>query len=251
MPNFQAFASPHLTAIALTFAIPLGLSIVVRYAKSERLTALICYIYAVLLIGQEFILFGWRLTTYGLWGKEGLLNHLPFHICGVLVFLISAMLIWREQKLFEAAYFWGLVGTLGALIFPDLGEGEGCPSFRFFQYFLAHSGIIGGVLFATWGLQMQPTLKGLFQSFVAINLYMVIAVFINLIMHNWVPESNYMYVCEPPDIPYKEIFFFAPHPWYIPFLDLLTIVLFFLVYAPFALMNFIRRQDIMSSGLQS
>ena len=60
-----------------------------------------------------------------------------------------------------------------------------------------------------------------------------------------------MYVCEPPDIPYKEIFFFAPHPWYIPFLDLLTIVLFFLVYAPFALMNFIRRQDIMSSGLQS
>lgn len=239
-PDFSTFSKPHLVAIGLTFLVPLLLSLLVRQARSDQLTRKVCYSYVAVLLGQEFAMFGWRLVSFGWTGQEGLLNHLPFHLCGILVFLISVMLILRDQNLYEIAYFCGLVGTLNALIFPNLVAGEGFPSFRFIQYFSAHSSIIGSVLFATWGLQLRPTLNGLLRAFIVLNLYTAFTVLINLILRNWVPESNYMFVCAPPENA-PQMFFFLPHPWYILFLDVLSLILFFVVYLPFAIVNLFNR----------
>ena len=247
--DFSAFSNSHMAAIGLTFLLPVILSLIVRRSKSAQLTTMVCYAYALVLLGQEFAMFGWRLISFGWMDEDGLLSHLPFHICGVLVFLISVMLIRREQKLYEVSYFCGLVGTFGALVLPNLAAGEGFPSFRFIQYFMAHGGIIGGVLFATWGLRMRPTTKGLFQSFLAINGYMVIAALLNLLIRQWVPETNYMFLCEPPEIPLREVIFFLPHPWYILFLDLLTLILFIFVYLPFLIIDLIQKNKI--SGRQN
>ena len=118
--DFSAFSNSHIAAIGLTFLLPVILSLIVRQSKSAQLTTIACYTYAVVLLGQEFAMFGWRLISFGWMGEDGFLSHLPFHICGVLVFLISIMLIRREQKLYEISYFCGLVGTLGALFLPNL-----------------------------------------------------------------------------------------------------------------------------------
>ncbi len=166
-------------------------------------------------------------------------KHLPLHACGIAVLATAATLIFRNQRTYEIAYFWGLVGSSNAAITPSLGEGEGFPSYRFFQYFIAHSGIIVGVLYATWGLRMRPTLRGLFRAFICVNLFAVcVGVF------NFYVGSNYMFLREPPQT--ASPFFFAPHPWYIPILDVVALGMFFAVFSPFLISTWwsSRRQPI-------
>lgn len=129
------------------------------------------------------------------------------------------------QKTYEIAYFWGLVGSSNAVITPALESGF--PQYRFFQYFIAHSGIVAGVLFATWGLRMRPTLGGLFRAFLCLHLLAVVVAVVNALS-----GSNYMFLCEPPQGTASP-FLFAPWPWYIPILDAIALAMFFAVLSPF------------------
>ena len=74
-----------------------------------------------------------------------------------------ATLLWKNRRAYEIAYFWGLVGASNAVITPG-GLYAGFPEYRFFQYFIAHSGIVLGCIFATWGLGLRPTLAGLIRG---------------------------------------------------------------------------------------
>ena len=158
-------------------------------------------------------------------------SYLPLHICGVALFVVVLALLRRNQILYEIGYFWGIVGTLNAALTPQLGVGF--PHYRFFQYFIVHGGIVVSVLFTTWGLRMRPTLKGLLRAFLLANLYMVFIAGVNLLL-----KSNYMFICDPPLT--KSPFFFAPWPWYIPILDGVAFVLFFVVYSPFLIGDWLR-----------
>ena len=60
-------------------------------------------------------------------------------------------LLRRNQILYEIGYFWGIVGTLNAVLTPQLDLGF--PHYRFFQYFIVHGGIVVGVLFADVGAE--------------------------------------------------------------------------------------------------
>ena len=152
-------------------------------------------------------------------------NHLPLQVCGVATLLTAAVLVVRNQKMYEIAYFWGLVGTSNAVITPSVEAGF--PDYRFFQYFTAHSGIVVGVLYATLGLRMRPTLAGLWRAFIAVNVFAVAVGAINVAL-----DSNYMFLCEPPPDTASP-FFFAPWPWYIPIIDAIALALFFAVLSPF------------------
>src|SRR5205823_117635 len=47
---------------------------------------------------------------------------LPVQRCDVAGFVAAAALLWRELVLVEVAYFWGLGGTLQAVLTPDLKD---------------------------------------------------------------------------------------------------------------------------------
>ena len=220
MPNFQSFSTAHLIVMGLTLGVPVLLAVIAR----RRAAAPIGYLLAGILLTNEITNWCYRFTEFGL--SEFIRNHLPLHACGIAVLATAATLLFRNQRAFEIAYFWGLVGSSNAVITPSLGGEEGFPSYRFFQYFIAHSGIIVGVLYATWGLRMRPSLGGLFRAFVCVNLFAVCVGVFNVVM-----ESNYMFLCDPPET--ASPFFFAPRPWYIPILDLVAFGMFFAVLSPF------------------
>lgn len=226
MPDagFQTFAAPHLVTMALTLALPLLLAVIVQRADSETVTAAVSYLLAGVLLINEATRWGIQIADVGVSGFVQ--DHLPLHVCGIAVFLTAAALLFRHQRAYEVVYFWGLVGASNAVITPG-GLEAGFPEYRFFQYFTAHSGIVAGVLFATWGLRMRPTLGGLVRAFVALN---VLAVFVAVV--NVVLGSNYMFLSAPPAGTVSP-FFFAPWPWYIPILDVVALALFFVVYSPF------------------
>ncbi len=228
--EFQFLGVPHVVALALTITLPIALSVLVRKADSSVLTNAICYLLAATLIVNEIGGWIYRAATVQSFSVF-VQSYLPLHICGVALFVVVVALLRRNQTLYEIGYFWGIVGTLNAVLTPQLGVGF--PHYRFFQYFIVHGGIVVSVLFATWGLRMRPTLKGLLRSFLLANLYMVFIAGVNLLL-----KSNYMFICDPPLT--KSPFFFAPWPWYIPILDSVALVLFFVVYSPFLIGDWLR-----------
>ncbi len=228
--EFQFLGVSHIVVLALTITLPIALSVLVRKADSSAVTNTVCYLLSAILIVNEVGLWGYRMSTVQSFSVF-LQRYLPLHICGVVVFVVVFVLLRRNQTLYEIGYFWGLVGTLNAIITPQLWVDF--PNYRFFQYFIAHGGIVVSVLFVTWGLKMRPTLKGLLRSFLLVNFYMVVIAGVNLSL-----KSNYMFICEPPDT--KSPFFFAPWPWYIPILDGVALVFFFVVYSPFLIGDWLR-----------
>ncbi len=232
MPSseFQFLGVPHVVALALTIVLPIALSVLVRKADSSVLTNAVRYLLAATLIINEIGGWIYRAATVQSFSVF-VQSYLPLHICGVALFVIVLALLRRNQILYEIGYFWGIVGTLNAVLTPQLGVGF--PHYRFFQYFIVHGGIVVSVLFATWGLRMRPTLKGLLRAFLLVNFYMVVIAGVNLLL-----KSNYMFICDPPLT--KSPFFFAPWPWYIPILDGVALVLFFVVYSPFLIGDWLR-----------
>ena len=237
--EFQFLGVSHVVVLVLTIALPIALSVLVRKVEGSRrctgvdssvMTNAVCYLLGATLIVNEVGHWGYRLATVQSF-SEFIQRHLPLHICGVALFVVVLALFRRNQTLYEIGYFWGIVGTLNAVLTPQLEVGF--PHYRFFQYFIVHGGIVVSVLFATWGLKMRPTLKGLLRSFLLANLYMVVIAGVNLLL-----KSNYMFICEPPDT--KSPFFFAPWPWYIPILDVVVLVLFFAIYSPFLIGDWLK-----------
>ena len=221
--GFQTFGTPHLFVMGLTLALPILLSGLARRTGDDRTPATIGYLLAAMLLANEFSAWGYRFLQFG--PDYIVRNHLPLHICGVANLLTAATLLFRNRYAYEIAYFWGLVGSANAVITPGTID-TGFPSWRFFQYFITHSGIVVGVLYATWGLGMRPTPGGLFRAFIILNVFAVAVGIINLLL-----GSNYMYLSRPPWGTVSP-FFFAPWPWYIPILDVVALVLFFVVYLP-------------------
>lgn len=221
--GFQTFGPPHLVAIALTVVLPVLLSLIAKRASS-RLAATLGIVLGVLLLGNELIHWGFRITGYG---PDVFLRYfLPLHLCGIAMFATSIALMFRNQTAYEIAYFWGLVGSANAVVTPG-NLAVDYPQYRFFQYFIAHSGIVAGVLYATWSLKMRPTLGGLFRAFLWLHVLAAVAAVVNLLS-----GSNYMYLSSPPWGTVSP-FFFLPWPWYLVFLDVIGLAMFSLVYAPF------------------
>ena len=219
---FEFLGLSHLAAMGVTLALPILLTIAVKRLHSAKVTQAICGAFAGVLLLNEILPWGHRLAMVGAY--EFARWYLPLHVCSISVFAVAAALIFRWQTAYEIAYFWGLAGATNAVVTPQLTADY--PAYRFFQYFIAHSGIVAGALFATWGLGMRPTAKSVIRVFVLLNFLAIVAFGVN-----WALGSNYMFLSRPPVT--ESPFFFAPWPWYIPILDGVALVLFYLLLLPF------------------
>ena len=220
--QFEFLGFPHLAAMGVTLALPILLTIVVKRLNSAKATQAVCSAFAGVLLFNEILPWSHRLAMVG--AHEFARWYLPLHVCGITVFAVAAALVFRCRTAYEIAYFWGLVGATNAVVTPQLEAGY--PAYRFFQYFIAHGGIVAGALFATWGLGMRPTAKSVLRVFALLNLLAIVAFGVN-----WALGSNYMFLSRPPIT--QSPFFFAPWPWYIPILDGVALVLFYVLLIPF------------------
>ncbi|MCY3870744.1 MAG: TIGR02206 family membrane protein [Gemmatimonadetes bacterium] len=223
LSEFEFFGFAHVAAMVVILAVPIILTLIVKWLNSERATQAICYGFAGVIALNEVLNWSYRLATVGV--HEFVREYMPLHVCGITVFAAVVMLILRRQTAYEITYFWGLVGATNAVVTPQLEFGY--PQYRFFQYFIAHGGIVAAALFATWGLGMRPTGRSVLRVFVLLNLLAIVLIGVNLML-----GSNYMFLCQPPDT--KSPFFFLPWPWYLLFLDGIALVLFYVLFIPFA-----------------
>lgn len=239
--TFELFGTSHLVVMALTVIVPVALALACGRGRRPKATRSICMALAAMLLINEIVIYAYSLTTYGV--DHFLASKLPLHLCGVGLFLTAYMLLRPGQLLYEVAFFWGLAGTLNAIITPNITTGF--PSYAFMQFFITHCGIVAGVLFATWGMRMRPRLRGGFYAWLLCNVLAMVAGLANWLgrsFHSAEPgDWNYMFLCAKPEGAAGESpFFAAGWPWYILVLELLALVMFAMFYAPFPVCDKLR-----------
>lgn len=150
---------------------------------------------------------------------------LPMHLCDWAFICSIVCLVKPNQILFELSYFWGLGGTLQALLTPELNLNF--PDISFFIFFSTHCMIIINIFFLVFGMKLRPYQKSIIRVFLFSQIYFIIAITINILF-----ESNYGFIMSKPESP-SLLDLLGPHPWYLISLQFVAILSFLFYYLPF------------------
>lgn len=159
-------------------------------------------------------------------GRWSLHTSLPLSLCD-LALVAAAVTCWWPQWLLgvELTYYWGLTGTVQAVVTPDLGAGF--PQLQFFQFVVGHLGIVVAALYLVVGLGIEPRQGSALRVFGMTAAY---ALFLGLF--DWATGSNYMYLAAPPNRT-TLLSVLGPWPWYLFSAAAVAIVLLMLLELPF------------------
>jgi hypothetical integral membrane protein (TIGR02206 family) len=236
---FRPFGLAHLVVIALTISLPFILASFVRRSRWARSEQVIARLFAGLLlfnyVGYEIYL----ATTEGLaWQKA-----LPFQLCDwAMIAIIVALLTGRERWL-EVAYFWGIGGTLQAILTPDLKYAF--PDVRFLTFFISHSGIVVAIAFLMIVKRFRPHWISIVRVFAWSELYFVLTITVDLLT-----GENYGYLLHQPAAASLLDLLSHERIVYILEMHLLALTFFVVLYLPFALYDLIRGNRIRNAGKQ-
>jgi len=159
---------------------------------------------------------------------------LPLQLCdwGMVVVIVA---MWSgNQRWFEVAYFWGIGGTLQAVLTPNLAFGF--PDFRFFGFFISHSGIIIGVIFLMRTRGYRPRFMSIVRTFAWSEFYFVVT-----LVADELTGYNYGFLLHKPEA--FSILSFLSDRWPLYLLEMHGVALLFFLglYAPFAIVDLVRR----------
>lgn len=209
-------AGEHLGALVLIAAGTAGLVVLARRRPGAWLRWMAVALVAVELSWWAYVAAG------GVPGSE-LAYSLPLQLCDAAIFVAAAALWTRRQLIVELTYFWGLAGTIQALLTPDLPQHF--PSYPYFQYYLAHGGVVAAALLLVIGLQIRPR-----HPLEVAGLTAVYTALVGLV--DLVSGANYMYLrAKPPAATLLDLL--GPWPVYIAVAAAIALALLAALYAPF------------------
>ena len=150
---------------------------------------------------------------------------LPLALCNVAVIVAAVACWWRVPVLVELTYFWGLAGTLQAVITPDLNVGF--PHLVFFQYLGGHVGIVMAALFLVVGMRIRPRPRAVPR---VLGITAAYTAAVGLV--DGLTGADYMFLRSPPSN-WTLLRVLGPWPWYVVSAAGVAAVLLALLDAPF------------------
>jgi len=233
--HFAQFSGEHFAALAVIAVVAIALVALLRrfagQAGEARVRWLVCWALAVVLVASQLAEQGTAVAA-GYWSAQ---ETLPLHLCDIAVFVVAIALVgaarvrttaggWR-QLLYELAWFWGIGGTVQALLTPDLNDPFPKPAY--FAYFAEHGAIVAAVVVMTAGLRLRPTRGALCRVWLLTNTLAVPVGVIDALL-----GANYMFLCGPPKNP--SIYdYFGSWPWSLLTLEVVGTGILGVCYAPF------------------
>lgn len=217
---FEFFGAAHIGALLAILLLNLFL---LRYRKEdESVRRKVRIAMAAVMWLDESAWHLWNIY-HDTWSIQ---EHLPVHACSVLIWLAGFMLIFRNYRIYEFAYFLGIGGALQALLTPDIGI-YGFPHFRFFQTYISHGMLLTSAIYMTTVEGFRPTWKSFGRVILFLNLYMVAVFGLNQLI-----GSNYLFVARKPPGP-TLLDALPDWPVYIIYMEAIGLVMFLLLYLPF------------------
>jgi len=238
-PPFHAFGIAHLTVIFLTIASPFLLAALVRRTKSRKLERSIVIALSSLLV-LNYVAY---MLLVGRFGAVSWQQVLPLQLCDWGMVVVIVAMLSGNQRWFEVAYFWGLGGTLQAVLTPNLPYGF--PDFRFFSFFISHCGIITGVVFLMLVHKYRPYPMAIVRVFAWTEFYFVITMIADAYT-----GYNYGFLLHKPEA-FSILSFLSD--WrllYLVQMHGVALLFFCVLYAPFAVVDLIRGKGIRKAGKQ-
>lgn len=229
--EFQPYGVAHLTVIFLTITLPFLLAAIVHRSKSQRTERVIVAALSVLLVLNYAV----HMMLVRRFGAVSWQQVLPLQLCdwGMVVVIVA---MWAgSERWFEVAYFWGIGGTLQAVLTPNLHFGF--PDFRFFSFFISHCGIIVGVIFLMLVHRYRPYPMSILRTFLWSELYFVIT-----FVADAYTGFNYGFLLHKPEAFSILNFLSDSRPLYLVQMHGLALAFFLGLYAPFAIADLIRRK---------
>lgn len=219
---FTMFGFQHIIAI-LFFAL-FGYTLIVWAKKlSEKKQHQLGIVISIFLCASLVV---WTLSRIYIQGFDAT-EHLPLHLCNIISLLLPIFAVTRKKWMYEVLLFWIMAGTSQAIITPDLAHGF--PHYDYLKYFVVHCGLVVFILYATIIYNMRPTVKSIFKSFLALQVYFVAMLLVNKLL-----GSNYFFISEKP--PHGSLLdYLGDWPYYILVAELILFPYFFLIYLPFHL----------------
>ena len=175
-----------------------------------------------LLLLADAVSYSIGLVVRGTWSPR---TSLPLALCDVAVLVAAVACWWRRALLVELTYFWGLAGTLQAIITPDLNVGF--PHLVFFQYVVGHVGIVVAAVFLVVGMGIAPRPRAVLRVY---GITLVYSAFVGAV--DALTGADYMFLRAPPG-EWTLLRVLGPWPWYIASAAGVALVLFTLLDMPF------------------
>jgi hypothetical integral membrane protein (TIGR02206 family) len=229
-PEFQPYGLPHLTVICLTIVLPFALAAIVWRTKAARAgQIIIAVLSAVLVLNYVVYLIFIRSRGIVTWQQM-----LPMQLCdwGMVVVIVA---MWTgSQRWFEVAYFWGIGGTLQAVLTPNLRFGF--PDWRFISFFTLHCCIIIGVVFLMLTRRYRPYPMSIVRVFLWSEFYFVVT-----FITDKLTGFNYGFLLHKPEASSILSLLSDSYPLYLLQMHGLALLFFLGLYAPFAILDLVRR----------
>ncbi len=227
---FEFLGIAHIGALLFLMGLNFFL---LRYRHKDELTRKkVRVTLAIILWLDEASWHLWNIV-HGVWNVQ---EHLPLHACSILIWLAGFMLIFKQYRIYEFTYFMGIAGAIQALFTPDIGI-YGFPHFRFFQTFISHGLLVTSAIFLTTVEGMRPTWRSILRVILIANIYMLVVFGINHLI-----GSNYLYVAHKPPGP-TLLDALPDWPWYLLYMEAIGLVMFLLLYLPFAIQDLRRKNQ--------
>ena len=219
--DFVLFGWHHLAAI-LT-AILLG-SVCIGWAKyraTQQQQQTLAKVMGLYLSGVVIV---WTLIRIGL-GKFDPTGDLPLALCNIMALFAPVLMFSRRYRVYEVAYFWVMVGTVQAIITPDLDDVF--PHHTYIKYWTVHLGLVVCILYMTIVFELRPQIQSVFRAFIWLQAYIVLAFVANALL-----GANYGYLNYKPQVA-SLVDYLGSWPWYILVSELIALPFFLLAYLPF------------------
>lgn len=150
---------------------------------------------------------------------------LPLHLCDVSLIMAIIALATLRRLPFEFAYFFGIGGTLQALLTPDLVADF--PTFEYFAFFAAHGATLVAVACLMAGYRLHPQPGAILRMVYAGNAYVVLAAVVNILT-----GANFGYLRSKPEGG-SLLDHLGPWPWYILSIELIGFMTVLILDLPF------------------
>ncbi|PYI77864.1 MAG: TIGR02206 family membrane protein [Verrucomicrobia bacterium] len=223
-PRFHPYGPAHLCVIFLTITLPFALATLVRWTKSSLTERIVVGMLSLVLV-LNYLVYLSLVRQFGAVTWEQLL---PMQLCDWAMVVVIISMWTRRPRWFEVAYFWGIGGTVQAVLTPNLPYGF--PDFRFFSFFISHCGIIIGIIFLMLRHHLRPWGFSIARVFLWTELY-----FILTLAADEFTGFNYGFLLHKPEAQTLLNLLSDNRPLYLVEMHLLALAFFIVLYLPFVI----------------
>jgi hypothetical integral membrane protein (TIGR02206 family) len=222
VPAFHPYGVSHWVVIGLTVGLPVFFWATARGEGRAGYRAGVRYGLSILLFANWI---AYEVNRAGV-GQLDLAHAAPMQLCDWAMFAVIAALVTLRRGVYEVAYFWGLAGTLQAILTPNLKEGF--PSPWFISFFVAHCGIVVGVLYLTAVEGLRPRPWSIVHALLWSEVYLVSALVVNHFT-----GANYGFLSHRPFGKSLLDYLSDNHTLYVIEMNLLAVAFYLVLYLPF------------------